>query len=104
MDVVLNVFNGSAEELDVLIGLNNTSEIKEFDKQIKIYPNPTSDWLYLSSDLNIASVILYDAKGVTKEVFRTNNRIDCATLKSGVYYLKIKNEQCLLFLYKVFRI
>lgn len=103
-DVDLNVFNGSAEELDVLIGLNNTSEIKEFDKQIKIYPNPTSDWLYLSSDLNIASAILYDAKGIKQEVFRTNDRIDCATLKSGVYYLKIKNEQGLVFRYKVFRI
>ncbi|MEN0047292.1 MAG: T9SS type A sorting domain-containing protein [Bacteroidota bacterium] len=61
------------------------------DNQLKIYPNPTNDWLNIQSeDAQITAIQIYDLTG--KEVFSTyglnNNAIDISSLEQGIYWLK----------------
>lgn len=61
---------------------------------LKIYPNPASQNLYVSSDLNGAkSVSIFDVLG--KQVVKTtveNSPINISDLKSGVYIVKVTEE------------
>lgn len=63
-----------------------------------IFPNPTSDLIYLKSKFAIEELILYDFSG--KKVFETifsntplEYQINFSNLKSGIYILHIKNIQ-----------
>ncbi len=64
-------------------------------KQLRVYPNPTADLLYVVNEFNkpIMTLVLYDLNG--KEVLRRTERIDpnqtfelkIKALQSGVYWL-----------------
>lgn len=59
----------------------------------KIYPNPTSDFLNISTDEILEKYQIFDLKG--KEVLKgklETNQINVAPLQNGVYILKIKNS------------
>ena len=62
-------------------------EINDF---VKVYPNPTTDYLFIKSDLNYQST-LYNVTGqrVMQSNTKTFNVID---LPMGVYLLKLKSE------------
>jgi len=80
-----------AEEINL-----STSNNQSIAGNIKIYPNPTSDFLYfISSESNISvdKVEIYDTIG--KRVFASelnNNSIDISNLTPGVYMVKIYSE------------
>lgn len=69
---------------------NTLSIHNEVDVDIKIYPNPVSETLYISVNQTLESVKMYDILG--KEVFATkhSNRIDVSRFQQGLYLLKIK--------------
>ena len=59
---------------------------------IKIFPNPVSDILFIESELSDeASYELYDSKGSLVQVQQKllNNKINLSTLHSGIYLIKI---------------
>ncbi len=75
--------------------LSNTLGVNEVvinEKNILVYPNPTSDFIYLKTSLLIEKVELYDALG--KSVLKTKNinKIPVNNLSKGVYLLKIYSE------------
>ncbi|MCE3074382.1 T9SS type A sorting domain-containing protein [Chryseobacterium gwangjuense] len=58
--------------------------------KLTIYPNPTSDFINIKSDIEIKEAVVYELSG--KSVSRStnqNNRIDIKHVPSGVYILKI---------------
>ena len=59
---------------------------------VKIYPNPASNELQISTDQTIMSVIVSDINGKTVEVKRFNNNIDVSTLSSGSYFMQVETE------------
>lgn len=61
-------------------------------KNLKVYPNPTTDWLYLDAALKDYDVVLLDANG--KIVFKGQNvrKIKVQSLPSGIYTLRLDNE------------
>ncbi len=60
--------------------------------QIKLYPNPVIDKLYISSPFPIISVLLYNNLGqYVKSKFNTNE-IDVSDLKNGTYNVEINGE------------
>ncbi len=75
--------------------LSNTLGVNEVvinEKNILVYPNPTSDFIYLKTSLLIEKIELYDALG--KSVLKTKNinKIPVNNLSKGVYLLKIYSE------------
>ena len=82
------------------VGLTNI----EFEKNtISIYPNPTTDKIYLNSDLKINTVEVYDVmnKLVVKQ---TNfNMIDLKQCAAGIYFLKTYAEQGLIITKKIIK-
>lgn len=63
---------------------------------LKVYPNPTQDYVYLSSNSNlqIDEIRLFDALGnqiLSYENF--NDQLDITNLASGVYYLEVHSNQ-----------
>ena len=64
--------------------------------QVEFYPNPTTDYLNISSEARIQSVELYDVSGRLIRMNLVNDvavRQDIAHLPNGVYILKIKTEK-----------
>ncbi|MFK7783224.1 T9SS type A sorting domain-containing protein [Psychroserpens sp.] len=59
--------------------------------EIKLYPNPTTSVLNIEISSDLRQVTIYSVLGA--EVLKTNsNTIDTTNLKSGMYILKIENQ------------
>ncbi len=90
------------------IGCNITTAIlphQVVDKQIKIYPNPARDKIYLdmSGVMKLANVSIYTIDGqlAAKQTIlvqpsagnmQTENTLDVASFSPGMYYVQIANE------------
>jgi hypothetical protein len=75
----------------------STMSIEENIKNIdlKVYPNPTTDYFNLASDSKIQSIEMYDASGrliLKSFVNGFETRQDVNQLNKGMYFLKIKTE------------
>ena len=65
-------------------------------KKVKIYPNPTSEKLFISSDLNLIKFEIYDLSGkrlIVKELKKDINSIDVSDFKKGVYILELSDDK-----------
>ena len=73
-------------------------EINDF---VKVYPNPTTDYLFIKSDLNYQST-LYNVAGqrVMQSNTKTFNVID---LPMGVYLLELKSENNSISTFKIIK-
>lgn len=63
------------------------------DASFKIYPNPTSDFIQISSDEKIVSVEMFTING--QQLLKTSNIDDKISLEhypKGIYLMKIKSE------------
>lgn len=75
--------------------LNNRTDVQDFTEQnIKVYPNPCSNYLYISNDeQKISSIELYSISGVLlKKVSPCHKQfvnIDIQSLSTGMYIGKI---------------
>jgi len=68
------------------------------DSKIKIYPNPTSDKLFVSSSLELIRYEIYDFSGqklLDKSFDNQSKFVDVSHLKKGIYILKLldKNQK-----------
>ena len=74
---------------------DNTAGVNDInDSQIVIYPNPTTDFIYLSNINEKLDYKLYDVTGkITMEgKISTDNKIDLRNLKRGMFFLQLKTE------------
>ncbi|MBS4013731.1 MAG: Ig-like domain-containing protein [Bacteroidetes bacterium] len=79
---------------DVIINdiwlVTNITEL--FTYQIKIYPNPASDYVFIKSDSVIEMIELYDLNGRSIKSLMLNSneyKIDLSALNNGMYIIKI---------------
>lgn len=99
---ILNVYNPSGVLLDTYtttIGINgvyknvySSLSTAEHNKvQISIYPNPTSDMLYIANS-NAANFVIYNSAGqaVTKGVY--SDAINVSGLAKGNYFIQISDK------------
>lgn len=64
-------------------------------KEIKIYPNPTNNYVTIdgiSSD-EVKTITLFDVNGKRVYAVINNNQIDISELSSGIYMLKIETKE-----------
>lgn len=81
------------------LDLNTSISDLELNK-IQVFPNPTTDYIYLYSILEQKNINLYDIRG--KLVLNTTShneikKIDISSLSSGIYYLQIIENNNQLF-------
>ena len=87
--------NGVVHVIDaVLIPPTNTSvEDSASQRNIKVYPNPASDFIHIlrESNSDYSSVNIYNASGrlvVVKDNYTNQEPIDIGALKKGIYIVK----------------
>lgn len=90
--LIVTVSNG-----DQAIYSNRYLSISEFEnKQLLIYPNPTSDILNLehTENISINEIRIYDVQG-RQVLYLTKNlsQINIETLKPGIYFISIKSNE-----------
>jgi len=72
---------------DSTLGLSESEE----KNNILIYPNPTTEYLYIQSDLKIKKIQISDLNGrIINNLDFQNNKIDLATLQTGILFCKNK--------------
>ncbi len=62
---------------------------------LNIYPNPVKNHFYVETDCENLNIEIYDIMGrctFAKENIDNNSIIDISDLKSGIYFVKIKND------------
>jgi len=75
----------------VSVGINETENI---ENNIKLYPNPVSDFLTIESAVKTESILLEDLQGKTilmPDLY--NNRVSLFQLNAGIYILKISTPE-----------
>ncbi|MCC6818309.1 MAG: T9SS type A sorting domain-containing protein [Bacteroidia bacterium] len=60
--------------------------------EIKVYPNPSSDIIYVETKENILSIQLISNDGISTQVNLIENTIDIEEIASGQYWLIIKTQ------------
>ena len=84
------VFN--VEETTLISVVDNLSLSQFSDDNIKVYPNPTTDQIFIESKVKNLSFTFYDING--KQILQTKNSvINLSNLSSGVYFLNIINSE-----------
>lgn len=81
------------------VALNNeavlsTNEVQNnLSSTVKLYPNPTTDYIILDTKERINSISIYDFSGKKMNVSNDNNRVDVRSLPSGSYLINIETKE-----------
>ena len=90
------ITNPSPNQTVHVIEGNSALGSASFDgKNIKIYPNPTSDYLSISNleNINVSSIKIIDASGKTIKFITSNfSKVDVSNLSEGLYILSIETQ------------
>lgn len=70
-----------------------TDEIVFDSTNIKVYPNPTSDYINIDTKDKIRQVFLSDMSGKKISVTLNSNTIDLRALPTGAYFLTLETER-----------
>lgn len=101
-----NTFNGSVDDLKIYnyaltptevssLFTNNllsTSDFQQGDLDVVLYPNPVKDVLHVRLENEVKSIEIYSIEG-KKVLEATDVQVDMSALKSGVYFVRIEDEQ-----------
>ena len=74
---------------------------------INVFPNPANDQVNISMPYKLknSSIQIYNIEGrlvKNKSLSSVNNLVDCSKMKKGVYIYKIKNDETILTIDKLF--
>jgi len=88
---------GANNYLMVYVGkqslINAVKEISTIENDVVIYPNPSSGWFNIKSNLDLKEIIIYDLMG--KKLFQKSSELNSIShqLTKGVYMIEIKASQ-----------
>lgn len=61
--------------------------------KLVVYPNPTSRTLFIDTSILVEKAEVYDANGRVVRIFNNQNQIDVSDLQSGIYFLRVFEQQ-----------
>ena len=81
----------------LIINGDNVSE-EMIKDDLRIYPNPAGDVLFLATEMNVEEIAIYDIYGRMTTVYGLQttdfvNRIEIADLETGIYFINIKTDK-----------
>ena len=81
-------------EDDVSFKGNSVGILEVRERELSITPNPATSYISINNDINIVSIEIFNLVGniIKKETNFTNNTIEISELASGVYIIKITDE------------
>lgn len=83
-------FNTTDDKVVILKDSALSISETEMSNDIKVYPNPTADYLYLSSKNKVKDVFVSDLHGrVIRDLKLNDNKIDLGKLPKGLYLANI---------------
>lgn len=74
----------------------STKEIKNDYLEIRVYPNPTKDFIYIQSEIQLYGELeIFDMSGklIFKQKLEESERIDVSSLESGTYFISILTKE-----------
>jgi len=81
---------------------SETQRIDEFqESKIKIFPNPASDIIQISSEIQIEKMELFDLTGQNIPIISINNEINLNKLEEGCYFLKLLGTDNKIYTLKI---
>lgn len=86
--------NYTANDKVTLFNLISLGISSENDTKISVYPNPSSDFINISSEINADNYEIFDISGakILSNQFDQNARIDIRNLAAGSYILFVKSS------------
>lgn len=90
--------NGQGDGYIDRIAINNEAalSVKETvgnDTAIAIYPNPTTDMLYISSDEKVSGVVIFDMTGRRMNADLKENQVNVNHLEKGNYIITVSTKK-----------
>lgn len=87
----------------LICGDLGTSDLHDFE--FNFYPNPTQNWIYLSSEKEIKSVSIFDLSGklISPQPKLEHQKIDLSNLSNGTYLFKVILENGQIETFKVLK-
>lgn len=100
-EIGIETFNLATEYFDGLLHVNDYVDV---EKQIVMFPIPVNNILYINNSLNETlqlNVFSIDGKLIHEEtLLNSSHQIDMAALSSGLYFVKILNQNAVEVLIK----
>ncbi|WP_196888416.1 YCF48-related protein [Aureivirga sp. CE67] len=85
-------------------GIHKTSNVvlsveeNELASKITVFPNPSSDFINISTNQNISNIQVFTNDGrLVKEISKNENNIDIKNLETGIYFIKLNINQKTIF-------
>ena len=104
-DVDLNIFNGTLQDFNTIIGINTAEMTANQNNDVNVFPNPTSGFLNINiGEAEIDKIALHDTKGLIQETLFKDGSIDCSFLNPGLYYLHIVTKDGFKYFKKINKI
>ena len=85
----------NVDDVRVTSGALSVSDVTDKKDLFKVFPNPTSDYINITSKVSISEVILFDLNGKkikTLNPGKSEMNMSVRDLQSGVYVVQIKGE------------
>ena len=90
--MTINDNSGNSSYCEALVTVEaGLSLIDNLIQNLVIYPNPTSDFIYLNTDF-LMDFTVYSSIGQKISEGKTDRKINISELQSGVYYFRFKKD------------
>jgi hypothetical protein len=103
----INVSNGCVASATQTIDVQLCTGVNEIESNLfSVYPNPTTDFVTIKSDIEIASVLVYDYSGKLVRMVEPNSfetKLDVSALAAGFYSFTIEMKDSTLKIIKVIK-
>lgn len=88
---------------DTLV-VSNTETIR-LDETVQVFPNPTNNYLHISTKLDLVDYRVYDISGrlVSSGQFQKEYLVDINRLADGIYFLQIKTQNANMITKKIIK-
>ncbi|WP_459209719.1 T9SS type A sorting domain-containing protein [Aquimarina rhabdastrellae] len=70
----------------------NTNDVNEVKSNLILYPNPTKNILKVNAKVKLKQIEVFNILGERVKTFYNQNKIDITNLNSGLYFIRLSNE------------
>ena len=88
-----HISNGMIGSFNVIGGVTGLTDGKLSEKELLIYPNPTTDIIHLNKSNFVYTYKIFTSNGKLKLSGKTNETVNVSTLANGNYFIEIVGDR-----------